>query len=65
MRSHAVGPLVLNERIDHFIAPEGGKTPSMHFHMCRPFPDRGRRDQGLERLADARGEAGRRLSVRH
>jgi len=26
IRSHAVGPLVLNERIDHFIAPAGGKT---------------------------------------
>lgn len=25
LRSHAMGPMVVNERIDHFYAPEGGK----------------------------------------
>jgi limonene-1,2-epoxide hydrolase len=37
LRSHAVGPLLLNERIDHFNAPEGGKGPSMHFHIAGHF----------------------------
>ena len=37
LRSHAVGPLVLNERIDHFIAPEGSKAPSMRFHVAGHF----------------------------
>ncbi len=37
IRSHAVGPLVLNERIDHFVAPEGSETPSMHFHIAGHF----------------------------
>jgi limonene-1,2-epoxide hydrolase len=37
LRSHAIGPLVLNERIDHFVAPEGGKAPSMHFHIAGHF----------------------------
>lgn len=35
IRSYAVGPLVLNERIDHFNAPEGGT--SMHFHIAGHF----------------------------
>jgi limonene-1,2-epoxide hydrolase len=37
VRSHAVGPLVLNERIDHFIAPEGSGAPSMRFHVAGHF----------------------------
>ena len=37
IRSHAVGPLVLNERIDHFNAPDGSKSPSMHFHIAGHF----------------------------
>jgi limonene-1,2-epoxide hydrolase len=37
LRSHVIGPLVLNERIDHFNAPEGGKSPSMHFHVAGHF----------------------------
>jgi len=37
LRSHAIGPLVLNERIDHFVAPAGGKAPSMHFHIAGHF----------------------------
>jgi limonene-1,2-epoxide hydrolase len=37
LRSHVVGPLVLNERIDHFNAPSGGKSPSMHFHIVGHF----------------------------
>jgi limonene-1,2-epoxide hydrolase len=37
LRSHAIGPVVLNERIDHFNAPEGGKGPSMRFHVVGHF----------------------------
>lgn len=37
LRSHAVGPLVLNERIDHFRAPAGSKSPSMRFHVAGHF----------------------------
>lgn len=37
LRSYVIGPLVLNERIDHFNAPEGGKSPSMHFHVAGHF----------------------------
>jgi len=37
LRSHAIGPVVINERIDHFIAPEGSKAPSMHFHVVGHF----------------------------
>ena len=37
LRSHVIGPLVLNERIDHFNAPEGSDTPSMHFHIVGHF----------------------------
>jgi len=37
LRSYAVGPLVLNERIDHFNAPAGSKAPSMRFHVAGHF----------------------------
>jgi limonene-1,2-epoxide hydrolase len=37
LRSHAIGQLVMNERIDHFNAPEGGKSPSMHFYIAGHF----------------------------
>ncbi len=37
LRSHAIGPLVMNERIDHFNAPAGGKSPSMHFQIVGHF----------------------------
>jgi limonene-1,2-epoxide hydrolase len=37
LRSHVIGPVVLNERIDHFNAPEGGKMPSMRFHIVGHF----------------------------
>ncbi len=37
LRSHVIGPVVLNERIDHFDAPEGGKMPSMRFHIVGHF----------------------------
>jgi len=35
LRSHVIGPVVLNERIDHFNAPEGGR--SMRFHVVGHF----------------------------
>ncbi len=37
LRSHVIGPVVLNERIDHFDAPEGGSGPSMRFHIVGHF----------------------------
>lgn len=37
LRSYAVAPLVLNERIDHFNAPADSKSPSMHFHIAGHF----------------------------
>jgi len=37
LRSHVIGPVVLNERIDHFNAPEGGPGPSMRFHVVGHF----------------------------
>lgn len=37
LRSHVVGPLVMNERIDHFNAPADSKSPSMHFHIVGHF----------------------------
>lgn len=37
LRSHAIGPLVLNERIDHFNAPADSKAPSMHFQIAGHF----------------------------
>jgi len=37
VRSHVIGPVVLNERIDSFKAPAGGKGPSMQFHVVGEF----------------------------
>lgn len=37
LRSYAVGPLVLNERIDYFNAPADTKAPSMRFHVAGHF----------------------------
>lgn len=37
IRSHAIGPLVLNERIDFFKAPADSKAPSMRFHVAGHF----------------------------
>ena len=37
LRSHVIGPVVLNERIDHFNAPSEGKSPSMRFHIVGHF----------------------------
>ena len=37
LRSHVIGPLVLNERIDHFNAPGDGKMPSMRFQIVGHF----------------------------
>jgi limonene-1,2-epoxide hydrolase len=35
LRSRAIGPLVINERIDHFVAPAGGR--SQHFPIAGLF----------------------------
>ncbi|MAF82731.1 MAG: limonene-1,2-epoxide hydrolase family protein [Gammaproteobacteria bacterium] len=37
LRSHVIGPVVINERIDHFNAPEDGKGPSMRFQIVGHF----------------------------
>lgn len=37
LRSYVIGPVVLNERIDHFNAPEGAKPGSMRFHVVGHF----------------------------
>ncbi len=37
LRSHVIGPIVLNERMDYFNAPEGGRTPTMRFHVVGDF----------------------------
>jgi len=37
LRSYAVGPLVLNDRIDHFNAPSDSKSPSMRFQVAGHF----------------------------
>lgn len=37
LRSYVIGPVVLNERIDHFNAPEGSKSPSMRFQIVGHF----------------------------
>lgn len=36
-RSHAIGDLVINERIDHFIQAPGAKQPDNHFHIAGVF----------------------------
>ena len=37
LRSHVIGPVVMNERIDYFNAPEGSQSPSMRFHIVGHF----------------------------
>ncbi len=37
VRSHVIGPIVLNERVDRFKAPAGSKGPSMQFHVVGEF----------------------------
>jgi limonene-1,2-epoxide hydrolase len=37
LRSHVIGPVVMNERIDHFNALSGQKSPSMRFHVVGHF----------------------------
>ena len=37
LRSTAMGDIVLNERIDHFIQPEGSQAPDNHFHIVGVF----------------------------
>jgi limonene-1,2-epoxide hydrolase len=37
LRSYVVGPLVLNDRIDHFNAPADSKMRSMHFQIAGHF----------------------------
>ncbi len=36
-RQFAIGDIVLNERIDHFIRPEGSGQPDDHFHVVGVF----------------------------
>jgi limonene-1,2-epoxide hydrolase len=36
-RSHAIGDIVLNERIDHFIQAPGSGKPDNHFHVVGVF----------------------------
>jgi limonene-1,2-epoxide hydrolase len=36
-RSHAIGDIVLNERIDHFIQAPGSTRPDNHFHIAGVF----------------------------
>lgn len=37
LRSSVMGDIVLNERIDHFIRPEGSDAPDNHFHVVGVF----------------------------
>ncbi|MEO7385423.1 MAG: limonene-1,2-epoxide hydrolase family protein [Gammaproteobacteria bacterium] len=37
LRSYVIGPMVLNERIDHFNAAADSKTPSMRFQVAGEF----------------------------
>ena len=37
LRSHVIGQVVMNERIDWFNAPEGSGSPSMRFHIVGHF----------------------------
>lgn len=36
-RSHAIGDIVINERIDHFIQGPDAKRPDNHFHIAGVF----------------------------
>ena len=37
IRSTVMGDIVLNERIDHFMRPEGSEAPDNHFHIVGVF----------------------------
>lgn len=37
LRSTVMGDIVLNERIDHFLRPEGSEAPDSHFHVVGVF----------------------------
>lgn len=37
IRSSVMGDIVLNERIDHFLRPEGSNAPDNHFHVVGVF----------------------------
>ena len=37
LRSHVIGQVVMNERIDYFNAPDGSQSPSMRFHIVGHF----------------------------
>lgn len=37
LRSSVMGDIVLNERIDHFLRPEGSNAPDNHFHVVGVF----------------------------
>lgn len=37
LRSTVMGDVVLNERIDHFLRPEGSQAPDNHFHVVGVF----------------------------
>lgn len=37
LRSSVMGDVVLNERIDHFLRPEGSEAPDSHFHVVGVF----------------------------
>lgn len=41
LRSSTMGDIVLNERIDHFLRPEGSNAPDNHFHVVGVFLVRG------------------------
>ena len=40
-RSAAMGDLVINERVDHFLRPTGSDKPDSHFHVAGVFIVRG------------------------
>jgi len=40
-RSAAIGDLVINERVDHFLQPAGTGKPDSHFHVAGVFIVRG------------------------
>ncbi|MBT4740939.1 MAG: SnoaL-like domain-containing protein [Rhodospirillaceae bacterium] len=37
LRSTVMGDVVLNERIDHFLRPDGSQAPDNHFHVVGVF----------------------------
>lgn len=41
LRTSTMGDIVLNERVDHFLRPEGSQAPDSHFHVVGVFLVRG------------------------